>query len=109
MAVCRQVDYVERFSAAGSIPRNGQRRELGPTARDMAVAHMVEAAVQPLFAPGFASRCQASPLPDTTPIARSCAVVAPAAAGYHACCSLLAKASTIVIFVVLDAFRCMAA
>ena len=58
---CAQVDFQERFSAAGSIPRNGQRRELSATQRDMAVAQLVESSVQPLFAPGFASRVQVGP------------------------------------------------
>lgn len=54
-----QVDYQERFSAAGRIPRNSQRRELGPTGREIATAQSVQCALEPLFARGFAARCQA--------------------------------------------------
>ena len=87
---------MERFSAAGSIPRNGQRRELAPTARDMAVAHMVEAAVQPLFAPGFASRCQVGRLPDNPLLARHRAAVhSPSKRVFLQCCC--AKLSAVLL------------
>lgn len=55
-----KVNYQERFSAAGRIPRTGLRKEMGATPREMAASQMVESALEPLFEPGFASRCQVS-------------------------------------------------
>ena len=54
-----QVDYQERFSATGRIPHNAQRRELAPSSREVGIAQSVQAALEPLFAKGFAARCQA--------------------------------------------------
>ena len=56
-----QVDYQERFSAAGRIPHNAQRRELAPSSTEIGRAQSVQCALEPLFAKGFAGRCQASP------------------------------------------------
>ncbi len=56
-----KVNYQERYSAAGRIPRTGLRREMGPTSREMAAAQLMESALEPLFEPGFASRCQVGP------------------------------------------------
>lgn len=55
-----QVDYQERFSAAGRIPHNAQRRELGPSGTEIGRGQSVQCALEPLFAKGFAGRCQAS-------------------------------------------------
>ena len=55
-----QVDYQERFSAAGRIPHNAQRRELGPSSTEIGRGQSVQCALEPLFAKGFAGRCQAS-------------------------------------------------
>ena len=54
-----QVDYQERFSATGRIPHNAQRRELALSSREVGIAQSVQAALEPLFAKGFAARCQA--------------------------------------------------
>ena len=59
-----QVDYQERFSASGRIPHNAQRRELAPSSREVGIAQSVQAALEPLFAKGFASRCQARRAPQ---------------------------------------------
>ena len=53
------MDYQERFSATGRIPHNAQRRELAPSSREVGIAQSVQAALEPLFAKGFAARCQA--------------------------------------------------
>ncbi|CAK0784195.1 hypothetical protein CVIRNUC_007399 [Coccomyxa viridis] len=55
-----EVDYQERFSATGRIPHNAQRRELAPSSREVGIAQSVQAALEPLFAKGFAARCQVS-------------------------------------------------
>ncbi|CAL8469255.1 g8796 [Coccomyxa elongata] len=53
-----EVNYQERFSAGGRIPRTALRREMGPTFKEMGVAQLVQSALEPMFEPGFASRCQ---------------------------------------------------
>lgn len=68
-----QVDYQERFSAAGRIPHNAQRRELAPSSTEIGRAQSVQCALEPLFAKGFAGRCQASPASEfSMPFASCC-------------------------------------
>lgn len=57
------MEYQERFSAAGRIPHNAQRRELAPNSRETGTAQSVQCALEPLFAKGFAARCQACTYP----------------------------------------------
>lgn len=48
-----QVDYREKFGAAGRIPSTFTRREGAPKDREILVGRVVDRALRPLFPPGF--------------------------------------------------------
>lgn len=49
------VDYRQKAAAAGRIPTNFVRRELGPTEREILVSRMIDRSLRPLFPAGFSN------------------------------------------------------
>lgn len=47
------VDYRQKSAAAGRIPTNFLRRELGPTEREILVSRLIDRSLRPLFPNGF--------------------------------------------------------
>lgn len=47
------VDYRQKAAAAGRIPTNYLRRELGPNDNEILVSRMIDRSLRPLFPPGF--------------------------------------------------------
>ncbi|CAL8113864.1 unnamed protein product [Orchesella dallaii] len=47
------VDYREKYAAAGRIPTNFLRRELGFTEREILTSRIIDRSIRPLFPPGF--------------------------------------------------------
>lgn len=47
------VDYRQKAAAAGRIPTNFLRRELGPTEHEILTSRLIDRSVRPLFPPGF--------------------------------------------------------
>ena len=52
------VDYRQRAAAAGRIPTNHLRRELGPSEKEILVGRMIDRAIRPGFPKGFAHETQ---------------------------------------------------
>jgi len=49
------VDYRQKAAAAGRIPTNFVRRELGPTESEILTGRMIDRSLRPLFPPGFSN------------------------------------------------------
>lgn len=47
------VDYRQKAAAAGRIPLNYLRRELGPTEKEILTSRMIDRSVRPMFPPGY--------------------------------------------------------
>lgn len=47
------VDYRQKAAAAGRIPTNFLRRELGPTEKEILTSRVIDRSVRPLFPPGY--------------------------------------------------------
>uniref|UniRef100_A0A915K7A1 Exoribonuclease phosphorolytic domain-containing protein n=1 Tax=Romanomermis culicivorax TaxID=13658 RepID=A0A915K7A1_ROMCU len=47
------VDYRHKWSAAGRIPTNYHRRDLGPSEYEILTSRMIDRSIRPLFAKGF--------------------------------------------------------
>lgn len=47
------VDYRQKAAAAGRIPTNFLRRELGPTEREILTGRVIDRSLRPLFPPGY--------------------------------------------------------
>lgn len=47
------VDYRQKSAAAGRIPTNFLRRELGPTEREILTSRLIDRSLRPLFSPGY--------------------------------------------------------
>ena len=47
------VDYRQKAAAAGRIPTNFLRRELGPTEKEILTSRMIDRSLRPLFPAGF--------------------------------------------------------
>ncbi|XP_064600913.1 polyribonucleotide nucleotidyltransferase 1, mitochondrial-like [Liolophura sinensis] len=47
------VDYRQKAAAAGRIPTNYLRRELGPSEKEILTSRMIDRSLRPLFPPGF--------------------------------------------------------
>ncbi|KFM81365.1 Polyribonucleotide nucleotidyltransferase 1, mitochondrial, partial [Stegodyphus mimosarum] len=54
------VDYRQKAAAAGRIPTNYLRRELGPTEKEILTSRVIDRSVRPLFPKGFACETQLS-------------------------------------------------
>lgn len=52
------VDYRQKAAAAGRIPTNYLRRELGPTDKEILTSRMIDRSLRPLFPAGFTSETQ---------------------------------------------------
>ncbi|CAG5132916.1 unnamed protein product, partial [Candidula unifasciata] len=52
------VDYRQKAAAAGRIPTNFLRRELGPTEKEILTSRIIDRSVRPLFPPGFCYNTQ---------------------------------------------------
>lgn len=49
------VDYRQKAAAAGRIPTNFMRRELGPSEKEILTSRLIDRSVRPLFPPGLMS------------------------------------------------------
>lgn len=47
------VDYRQKAAAAGRIPTNFMRRELGPTEKEILTSRLIDRSVRPLFPAGL--------------------------------------------------------
>ncbi|KAG8197081.1 hypothetical protein JTE90_004347 [Oedothorax gibbosus] len=54
------VDYRQKSAAAGRIPTNHLRRELGPTEKEILTSRIIDRSVRPLFPKGFGNETQLS-------------------------------------------------
>ncbi|XP_054714086.1 polyribonucleotide nucleotidyltransferase 1, mitochondrial-like isoform X2 [Uloborus diversus] len=54
------VDYRQKAAAAGRIPTNYLRRELGPSEKEILTSRVIDRSVRPLFPKGFSSEIQLS-------------------------------------------------
>lgn len=88
-----KVNYQERFSAGGRIPRTALRREMGPTFKEMGVAQLVHSALEPMFEPGYASRCQVGCYCTSVASSYRRATVASSISNHTALKSFLARGS----------------
>ncbi|BFZ12033.1 hypothetical protein BsWGS_15072 [Bradybaena similaris] len=52
------VDFRQKAAAAGRIPTNFLRRELGPTEKEILTSRIIDRSVRPLFPPGFCYNTQ---------------------------------------------------
>ncbi|XP_049782136.1 polyribonucleotide nucleotidyltransferase 1, mitochondrial [Schistocerca cancellata] len=52
------VDYRQKAAAAGRIPTNFMRRELGPTEREILTGRLIDRSLRPLFPEGFSYETQ---------------------------------------------------
>jgi polyribonucleotide nucleotidyltransferase len=46
------VDYRQKAAAAGRIPTNFMRRELGPSEKEILTSRLIDRSIRPLFPPG---------------------------------------------------------
>lgn len=47
------VEYRQKYAAAGRIPTNFLRRELGPTEKEILTSRLIDRSLRPLFPAGF--------------------------------------------------------
>ena len=52
------VDYRQKAAAAGRIPTNFLRRELGPSEKEILTARVIDRSLRPLFPKGYSSEVQ---------------------------------------------------
>lgn len=52
------VNYKQKFAAAGRIPTNFMRREMGVSEKEILTARMIDRSLRPLFPPGFGRETQ---------------------------------------------------